>query len=222
MKLDSLVKFFKHISERELSHGITNAFRFKSVLSSRKKGSIRPARYQVDGSISDEAENSEVVPIPRRRKRRKGQQEPQVPRLLDNYINVETIELLTVPGNMPNDKGSSAEESDDLPITGRRSRNRIITPTLSDQSTGSTVNIPIPATDEIGLCTPDDTPPPPEPNLLSPANMKSQRKGKIADTIMQSNKGTASAPRRSGRRKSKLSVPPTSKQRNSQSKSRKR
>ena len=220
MKLDSLIKFFKHISERESSHGITNAFRFKSVLSSRKKGSIRPARYQVDGDISDEAENSEVVPITRRRKRRKGQQEPQVPRLLDNDINVERIESLTVPDNMPKDKDSSAEESDDLPITGRRSRNRLITPTISDRSTRSNPNIPIPTT-ETGLCTPEDTPAPAERNLLSPANMKSQRRGKRADVITQSHKATTSAPRRSGRKQGKLSAPPTSKRRNSKSKSRK-
>lgn len=45
MKRDQLVKFFEHITAREGSHGIKEAFRFKNVLSSRKKGEICTAKY---------------------------------------------------------------------------------------------------------------------------------------------------------------------------------
>ena len=45
MKQDQLLSFFRHISAREQTHGIKNAFRFKSVLSGRKKGFLLSARY---------------------------------------------------------------------------------------------------------------------------------------------------------------------------------
>jgi hypothetical protein len=64
MKLDALIKFFKHISDREISHGIPFAFRFKSVLSSRKKGSLRMAMYDV---------GPDIEPAPVRRSRKKAQ-----------------------------------------------------------------------------------------------------------------------------------------------------
>ena len=46
MKFETIVRFFKHIVEHEVSHGIENAFRFKNVLSSRRKGSLILARYK--------------------------------------------------------------------------------------------------------------------------------------------------------------------------------
>jgi len=69
MKIESLINFFKHIAQREASHGITNAFRFKNVLTSRKKGVFRPARYREDGEESDGGHD----PVPIRRKRRKNE-----------------------------------------------------------------------------------------------------------------------------------------------------
>lgn len=53
MNRDALIKFFQHISSREASHGIENAFRFKSILSSRKKGVLRAARYKENDIESD-------------------------------------------------------------------------------------------------------------------------------------------------------------------------
>lgn len=70
MKIESLIKFFKHVLEREQSHGIPNAFRFKAVLSSRKNGTICPAHYKHDGD-GDDSENENVPPPRVRRKRRK-------------------------------------------------------------------------------------------------------------------------------------------------------
>ena len=48
MKLDAIIRFFEHIADREVIHGIRNAFRFKAVLSSHKKGVIQMARYRHD------------------------------------------------------------------------------------------------------------------------------------------------------------------------------
>lgn len=68
MKVDSLVKFFKHVAERETSHGISDSFKFKSVLSSRKKGTLLPARYKHDEDAAfSEPEN---IPAPARRRKR--------------------------------------------------------------------------------------------------------------------------------------------------------
>jgi hypothetical protein len=64
MKLDVMLKFFEHIAEREKSHGVTQAFRFKAILSSRKKGSILPAHYKDDGVESGDNEKSGPAPAP--------------------------------------------------------------------------------------------------------------------------------------------------------------
>jgi len=45
MKQHQLFTFFRHVSAREQTHGIHNAFRFKCGLSGRKKGSLQPAQY---------------------------------------------------------------------------------------------------------------------------------------------------------------------------------
>lgn len=41
-----IIKLFQHIGNRETSHGIKDAFRFKAVLSSRKEGSLGEVKYQ--------------------------------------------------------------------------------------------------------------------------------------------------------------------------------
>jgi hypothetical protein len=45
MKREEMIKFFEHIGSRQASHGIKHAFRFKAILSSRKKGSLCKTRY---------------------------------------------------------------------------------------------------------------------------------------------------------------------------------
>ena len=45
MKFEVMVKFFNHVAKCETSHSIAHAFRFKAVLSSRKKGSLHLAWY---------------------------------------------------------------------------------------------------------------------------------------------------------------------------------
>ncbi len=94
MKVDSLVKFFKHVADREDSHGILDSFKFKSVLSSRKKGTLLPARYK-DDDDADISEDTGVPPPPRRRKRR------PIPPTQDNlplFIN-NTDDTLPIPSS---------------------------------------------------------------------------------------------------------------------------
>ena len=45
VKRDDIIKFFEHIGSRQASHGVKDAFRFKQYLSSRKKGTLMPAKY---------------------------------------------------------------------------------------------------------------------------------------------------------------------------------
>ena len=45
MHCETMVKVFKHIATHQAFHGIQDAFRFKAVLSSHKKGSLCPACY---------------------------------------------------------------------------------------------------------------------------------------------------------------------------------
>jgi hypothetical protein len=63
MKRDQIIKFFKHVAGREASHGIQDAFRFKAILSSRKQGSMHPARYNDT--------TTEPAPAPARRRKKK-------------------------------------------------------------------------------------------------------------------------------------------------------
>jgi len=51
MKQDQLIAFLRHVSAREQTHGIQNAFRFKCVLSGRKKGSLLPAQYSAGAGL---------------------------------------------------------------------------------------------------------------------------------------------------------------------------
>jgi len=50
MKQHQLLTFFRHVSAREQTHGIHNAFQFKCVLSGRKKGSLQPVQYVAGAS----------------------------------------------------------------------------------------------------------------------------------------------------------------------------
>lgn len=101
MKLESLVNFFKHISQRESSHGITQGFRFSAVLSSRKKGSLRPARYKEDG---DDFERDENTPVPTRRRRRKPQQvEPDLTLLSSDITPTGLLTPEKTPAPGPSD-----------------------------------------------------------------------------------------------------------------------
>ena len=46
MQHEDMINFFDHIGNQQTSHGIRDAFRFKAVLSSRKKGDLGGAKYR--------------------------------------------------------------------------------------------------------------------------------------------------------------------------------
>lgn len=154
MKLDALVKFFKHVSEREISHGVADAFRFKSVLHSRKKGEFRRARYKEDGDELGEDNEDEVPQAPKRRKRRKAQPQENE----DHHIlNAQTEE-------------SSARtlQSDSIPIQTPATSLRL-SATSIESSAPSCEHNDTSATLHTGLYTPEKTPAPERRNSLSPA-----------------------------------------------------
>lgn len=76
MRRDEMITFLKHIGNRQLSHGIKDAFKFKAVLSSRKKGDIGGAKYHdpepnpaytmatTDDPTEHPSNTSRPVPVP--------------------------------------------------------------------------------------------------------------------------------------------------------------
>ena len=71
MKQHQLFTFFRHVSACEQTHGIQNTFRFKSVLSGRKKASLLPVQYVASAgaggtsmvaTTQPEAQQETVVP----------------------------------------------------------------------------------------------------------------------------------------------------------------
>ena len=148
MKLESLITFFKHVRNREASHGIPNAFRFKAVLSGRKKGVLGPARYKFDvGNLEEEV----VTPIPKiRRKRRK----PKHAEVVQDNILDQGITLPNASDKLP---------STGIPSTGNPPSTGIAS-TGNPPSTGIS-NTGIPK----GLHTPDPTPTPTRTKKVSPA-----------------------------------------------------
>ena len=61
MKREDMVKFFDHVRAREASHGAKDAFRFKAILSSRKKGFLEKAKYSDCVPDSGLVQNSELT-----------------------------------------------------------------------------------------------------------------------------------------------------------------
>ena len=60
MKKDEIIKFFDHVGNRQSSHGIKDAFRFKHVLSSRRKAKVVETSYADPGP--DSLVNAETAP----------------------------------------------------------------------------------------------------------------------------------------------------------------
>ena len=129
MKLETLLKFFKHIAEREASHGIPHAFRFKNVLSRRKKGSLHAARYREDDEGSQE-DNDRLVPVRRKRrkpKQRDGDITPEslaATQIKDSAQNARSLApALTIPISEPSAPTTTGLISpEETPAPERRSR----------------------------------------------------------------------------------------------------
>lgn len=64
MKREAIINFFQHIARREPSHGVQNAFRFKAVLSSRKKGKLINTHYfdDYEPTAADGPDTAAAVP----------------------------------------------------------------------------------------------------------------------------------------------------------------
>ena len=74
------------MSQRETSHGVPNAFRFKSILSSRKKGTLLPARYKDDAHES--GEDNSPPPVIRRRRRKPASVAGNTPLLSPDSVEI--------------------------------------------------------------------------------------------------------------------------------------
>ena len=132
MKLEAMKKFFIHVAQREDSHGTSNAFRFHSVLSSRKEGKIYPARYKYDDK---DGEGLEREPLPTKSKKRR-----KAPAYKGNAELLNTIQT-----QRPSASGS--------PLSADATTTPQDTPSSTDR-------VPRPANAVTGLNTPADTPGP--------------------------------------------------------------
>jgi hypothetical protein len=70
MKLKAMINFFQHIEARQASHGVQDAFRFKSVLSSRNKGELQASKYPRNDLDSDDIPAPAPETSQRKRKRK--------------------------------------------------------------------------------------------------------------------------------------------------------
>jgi hypothetical protein len=73
MRQEDIIKLFEHAANRQASHGVKDAFRFKAVLSSRKKGNIDGAKYNdpainpamnIDGPATASQPEDNAAPVP--------------------------------------------------------------------------------------------------------------------------------------------------------------
>jgi hypothetical protein len=200
MKLDCIIKFFKHVCEREASHGVPNAFRFKAVLSSRKKGTLQPPRYKDDNVESQVAEDLNRDP-PRIRKRRKKARREEDPTLLNFEENTVADDMEEVPragrfSRRTQRQIPSSASSGDMDATSRNSN-------LAVPRSGQP-----PAATTTGLFTPQETPAPDEhtsnPTTKSRRSKASQRQGLI--TPSSTPNAAQGEPRRSQRKNIKVTT----------------
>jgi hypothetical protein len=91
MKLKDMKDFFTHVGNRERCHGIREAFQFKKVLSSRKKGSIRDARYKEVDSEIDHTPAPTTTPISRRSTISQSQERPDTEKEASPTLTLSTI-----------------------------------------------------------------------------------------------------------------------------------
>ena len=114
MKFEVMVKFFNHAAKREASHSIAHAFRFKAVLSRRKKGSLRLARYIDDIAEPEEDDVDDSVPASRRRRKKQ---------MMNTTQRSESIKY-----TVPNTTGPNTSQMVDDPRPGQT--NQVIDPAL--------------------------------------------------------------------------------------------
>jgi hypothetical protein len=174
MKAQNLIKFFKHVIAREDSHGIPNAFRFKSISSSRKKGTLYPAYYKYDGEDLRAEEERETITTQVRRNRRKRPSQSDIPALI--------IDLDRLDGdNVQNERDTTSASS---------SSNQ---PARSPATTQDTIMNPA----RTGLYTPEKTPFSDNSETVTPKKSKRVIPKKGVGTSAKPS--VITMPRRSGR-----------------------
>ena len=163
MKFEAIVRFFKHIAEREVSHGIENSFRFKNVLSSCRKGSLIPAQYKDLGTEPD-VDNGTFLPLAPTRRRRPTARMPVwgngILEMVPEGTTMPNAPVITLAGptlaldNMIEWPSAMNDFSSNAP------ENSLATPRPSQ------LNVPTSATrgGHTGLYTLDDTPEPISPS----------------------------------------------------------
>jgi hypothetical protein len=60
MRKEEITKFFEHVENRQSSHGIKDAFRFKAVLLSRKKAEVIKSKYEDPRPAPDLTDNTQT------------------------------------------------------------------------------------------------------------------------------------------------------------------
>jgi len=206
MKLESVIRFFKHVADREGSHGIPHAFRFKAILSSRKKGTMGPAHYK-DEVIESGSENQlESIPSPPRRKRRKRVKASGNTAVLNPEILEEGIELPATSGRPEMMTPTSARPVLTTPTLIRTTTNACPVKPSATLPSHSHTNTARPNTTIIatGLHTPGYTPVPHRTTSPSPP-LRNRARGKKSRPLRPlTPEGTpASAPSSSEPRRSK-------------------
>jgi hypothetical protein len=194
MKLNSLIEFFKHVSQREDSHEVPHAFRFKMVLSSRKEGNLIPADYKHDKGNEESEPSTPPAPRKRRKGRRKAPAYTGNAGLLDPDVNMEpatTVETEQSSATPARSAGTST-----LLASGRQSTSNIITQPSADVATG--------------LITPQETPGPSSNRneSISPPPRNRGRKGKSKLAIGPPDESSSSEHRKSKRSSKKTKVSP--------------
>jgi hypothetical protein len=181
------------VLQREASHGVKNAFRFKAVLSSRKKGTLGPSHYIDDDedSQSNKSKDTHLVPLPRKHRK----QRPAIGNtaILNPEISEEPLvepATSTLPGTLGRPINSSATQDVQAQLS-TDIRTTAIAPT--------------------GLQTPNETPDP--QRILStsppPRNRSQKKKRKTLDALMPEvlpANASSSEPRRSSRKSVQKSI----------------
>ena len=181
MRLDSLIQFFKHVSQCKSSHGIPNGFQFKAILSSRKKGYLLPANYKHDGNDLDQENTMENNRHNRRRRRKQGPITGN-PTILSQDISEEQFETLeSTPLMAPTLESTQAmvptpaSKQAMVPIP---ASSPAMIPTLASSPANVSSRDILLASAPNGLLTPEETPAPDWSDSLSPSPRNRASKSK--------------------------------------------
>jgi hypothetical protein len=127
MRQEDMIKFFEHVANRQASHGVKDAFRFKAVLTTRKKGDLGSTKYKDQEIISGINTDDSTLP--------QTQYEPPASRL--------TFRLPTVPAQQDHESSAPAPR----PKKKKKNGKDATLVTSSASTTVQETNSPVPASD---------------------------------------------------------------------------